>query len=432
MKLSRLFSFDWLKSKERKEYLEKSKLFFNIKQENIYKKLIYNNNSITIVMNDNNVISFNCNFDQYNNIRVVDTEENLYKLIRIYTNNNKNDEEIIKVNDFYCFENNPDFKVDYSDNKVYLNPSPLPLPNMIISSFIEIIELMNMYPDYNEGLLEEYESLKMFWYKLSLSPLEICRESVYEYIKANDVKITPLGNIIAYRNIVTYSTFYKDYSLIDITNIISKVKRWKKSLKSYYLFYYIPCNELVLSTIIDGKDVDKYKYIGNLNDINKDIDEGLHIETIYTSQNNQGKYKFKIGDVYQLIDEVPDANVGNCNSNGLHFSSKFGYNYSAFGDTSVCVLINPSKAIYIPINENGKGRTTEMKIACKYNEHDHIDYDLIKQADEEYNEFTINQIHDILKTKSFETVVVNDNVPNITFNNIQDIQNILKNKTVKI
>jgi hypothetical protein len=89
----------------------------------------------------------------------------------------------------------------------------------------------------------------------------------------------------------------------------------------------------------------------------------------------------------------------------------------------IITLINPSKTICVPLNETGKFRTTEMFIACvNPNEHGvHIDEELIKEADEKYHQFSIEQLNSAIRDKSFEKISIQDEIPEITFSNLKEI-----------
>ena len=75
-----------------------------------------------------------------------------------------------------------------------------------------------------------------------------------------------------------------------------------------------------------------------------------------------------------------------------------------------------------------------MMIACiNPNERGiHIDESLIEEADEKYNQYTIDELEDSLKNKSFENYSIEENVPQISLLDMKTITETLKNRIVNV
>lgn len=459
MNIKRFFSFDWLKSEERKELeqLRRLKLEEEIKkkilvesifkepvylEQKVYKNLYFSGNSITVILNEGEVLSSECDLEKYARIKESKTKEEILSLL--YPKENKKEEYVIAKNDLAILEVNSDFEV--VGTKVYLKPCKLEIPEIVKATFIEILEKKlaissAFYPqdlqttinvsNQLEQLDEQYESLKMFWYKLSTSSVEKCRESVLRFCRDNDVRLSKLGNLITYRCVEVYNYESDDEkTLKEFLNLT----KGKLNLNNYYLLKYIGKDVQPLYTYVH-KYTNKNKYpkdyvvISKLNNV-----EIKQKETIYTSQHSYGKYTFKIGDVYKLNDdEQPDDTLDNCSSNGLH-SASCHWDYSSFGKVKVVTLINPAKTIFVPSSDTGKFRCSEMKIAClNPNQRGvHIDESLIEQADKEYNDYTIEELQNIVKNKDFSSLSVQENVPLLSLPDLKDIVHVLQNKVVKI
>lgn len=110
------------------------------------------------------------------------------------------------------------------------------------------------------------------------------------------------------------------------------------------------------------------------------------------------------------------------------------YNYSSFGDVPVVVLVNPSKAITVPVGEIGKLRTIEMFVACVNDKPQgvHFDEDSLLAFDEEYNNLTIKELEDAIRDKSFKSASILDEVSPITFTDLKSIKNMLSNRVIKV
>lgn len=457
MNIKRLFSFDWFGSEERKEIKEKIKQLelenarltgqkvlleeFQKKINEIktpikpYKNLYFTGTNVTVIT-ETGMLQSECSLEQYELIKEAKTEEEIKNIL--YKKEQKEEEYEFQKDDVAILKVNDDFEV--INKEVFLKPVKLKLPDIVTATFIELLEKKlaissAFYPQdlqttihaSNElkELDEQYEGLKIFWYKLSTNSVEKCRESVLRFCKDNDVKISRLGNLITYRCVEVYN----------------KETKFNKDLKAVLKTVSNPNNYYLLQSNLDNslKTVHKYtnknRYPKDYNVLGKLSEISLEKqETVYTSQHSYGKYTFKIGDVYKLNeDEKPDDSLQNCSSHGLH-SASCHWNYSSFGKVPVVALINPAKTIFVPSSDSGKFRCSEMKIAC-LNPNEigvHIDYELIKQADEEYNDYTIEQLQEIVKTKSFENVSVGENLPLLNLQDIKDIAEILKQKIVKI
>lgn len=206
-------------------------------------------------------------------------------------------------------------------------------------------------------------------------------------------------------------------------------KKWKKGIKNYEVFKNEP-GEFVFDKPNANYDI----HIGNLFELynNQSFLKEEPIK-LYTSQNSYGKYAFAIGDVYKADEGDIDLDASRCAAGGLHFAA-VDYDYSGFGDVSVVVLINPAKTITIPIDECSKGRTTEMKIACiNPNSYGvHIEDEFIEKADEEYNEYTLEELKEAISTKCVENLSVQDEITELSIPEVKNISEILKSRIVKV
>lgn len=452
------FDFGWFKSEERKklEQLQikelelKNELLENTIDDTVkqqfkpYKKLIYTNGSITAVLGNGIVITKKgCDRLLFDKIRDAYSEDVVRNLLLPDTEPIVNwtttytEEEIghVKKN-LNVFDNHADFIRE--KDSVYLKGVKLPLVPVVLASFIEIIEklrLASVDKVCNDSLVallnKQYTSLKMFWLKLATSPRQESREQVLKFCKENDIKLSKTGNIIGYRRVVPWDT---DEELNDfVTEQYTKIKNWKKSPANYVVHLDIKGAYFIMGVpLLPHNAINDKSYVGNLAELKASQCEKT--EQYYTSQYNKGKYVFKIGDVYKATEEDRLNESELCSAgSGIHFAS-VEYDYSGFGAVPVVVLINPAKTVVIPKDEMAKGRTLEMKIACiNPNMHGvHINEDLIEKADEEYNEFTIDELEQAVASKDFSSLCIEEEVPVINLVELKDITEQLRNRVVSI
>lgn len=445
------FKFTWFSSKEREEILKtqedlkqeivdiKSKIIKD-KAEDLgsdkpYKKLLFTGDTLLITLNNADTISKTpVSIDLINKIRNAKTEDEVIKLLQYQENKVSEEEEIKEERNLIKKHSNvllshPDF--DQIGDFIYFKNVRIPVPDVILSSFIELIEKLNAlkYGDAEKQDLEEqYEALKMFWLKLALNPLEQSRNDLLLFIKKNDVKITKSGNLILYRRIVNIAK--KDNGLVKFvsTNYFKVKNVWKKSPKVF--FVYSKGNKHFISRD-KNKDAQFGKFQGSLYDLYKN--PVANDQNVFTSWHNKGKHTIRVGQVYQIKDTEINLNNGLCAAGGLH-AACVNYNYNGFGDTPVVVLVSPSKAITVPVNEWGKLRTTEMFIVCVNNKPHGVHYDEgnLDLFDDEYNKFTIGELEQSIANKSFEAISIKENIPEVTIKDIKTISEILKQKLIKV
>lgn len=441
-----MFKFNWFSSKERKDYerLKTEELALNEDLKSIvtelkikpelplrpFKNLYHSDGNLTIVFNDGSVLTkTDITQDLFDSIKYAATEVDIIKLLtpepEVLISNvvieTKDERNLVSAN-LDILKDNSDFRIE--GKKVYFTGVDLELPAIVVASFIEILEkldVVNIQGTTDEFLNEQYIALKMFWLKLALNGIEQSREDLLNFCRKNDVRITINGNLVLYRRIVTLGD--KNKTLVEfISQQYYKIKKWKKSPKNFY----VHDNDGEFS-IQDEKyhRLNSDKSRGNLHDLYLDLPNMEANE--FTSYHNKGKHIIRIGELYQIDESGINLNNGLCAAGGLH-AAAVDYNYSSFGDTPVVVLVNPSKAITVPTGETGKLRTTEMFIAAINDKPhgEHFDEDAISYFDEEYNNITVEELEEALKNKSFKPASVEDEISPITFKDMESIKDLLK------
>lgn len=409
----------------------------------LIKKCIYNvsTKNIDIVFTDGDVISAVVESNIYEQIRNTSSKEDVLQLL---TPNNvkgsdydidKNDEKFIKEQITPIVDilsDVQDFKVVNTD--VFLKGvNSISIPSSIVAEFIRLVSEIQDLQDNSSELIayeqldklkEEYDSLLMFTYKLLLNPLKDSREQLLNFIKKNDIKITSYGNLVLYR--ACWESKTEDTELVRfVAKEYLKIKAWKKSPKNYEVVE----DEKGLRCVSFGEVHESYK--GNLAELYSKLPEMQSKGKQYYS--DHGKKKIVIGDIYKIDDKDVNLDANVCAAGGLHCAS-YDYDYSGFGDTNLIVLVNPSKTITVPTYDFSKMRVSEMMIVgINPNERGvHIDDAFYSNLDENYHDYSIDELQEAFKNKSFEPISVSTEVTELSLTEVVNITDILKNRIVEV
>lgn len=451
--------FNWFNSEEREEIKNLKEEVVEIKnlhkellsEIKLYKSRIHTGDTTIVVTNDGKILEKEDKDKTiYNSLNKAKSEAQIINTLSHDPQNND-----IPIDAYNVLYNSEDFT--FKDDKVFYKEVKVPIPELILAEFIFLLEKLKLAKSKGDKKdIENYEDLynrvSFFWLKVAYSPMAEV-DNILTFIKKNDIRLSRRGNIVGYRRVKKWSvekavkpikkskTVKKNSELDDfIIEQWNKVKKAKKSPKNYNVY-----DDNGYVCIDNKKKHDYNKFIGVLSELKDSLTEVPEVEVkeepvverqLYTSSHNSGKYVFGIGDVYKMEGEEPDMNVGNCASGGLH-GAAVNYDYGSFGDTPVVVLINPAKAIFVtPRGEEAKFRCSEMKIACinPNGRGIHVKDELIEEADKEYNEYSINELYEIVKNDSFRNIIPDSIAPKITVEmvDLKKIAEMLKNKVVNI
>lgn len=455
MKFS-FFSFQWLSSEERKlkkQELELKKEELLLKEKRLnkeepevlqkefmeqvltaptkpFKSVRVIGKTCMVVLNDGTTLSKD-DPELLGKVRQAQNEEDIIELF-CKTESVKEDEEETKLvaGNLDILKGHEDFVVE--GDRVKMKGVNLWIPPIVLASFIELLEKMEtVWDDSEDGCIsceideleEQYQALKAFWLKLCLNGREQSRQDLLSFCKENDVKITKNGNLVLYRNLVSTKNTDSAYTKF-VSQQYFKIKSFKKSPSNY--------------EVVDNNG--KFELInhkGNTNDF-KSLAESYkslpkEVGNVFTSWNNKGKYKIKIGEIYKIDENDINLDNGVCHGGGLH-CAWVGYDYSSYGDTPVVVLVSPSKAITVPLSDRGKLRTTEMFVAAINDKPigEHFSEEDLSAFDEEYNHLSIQELEEGLKSKSFSAISVKNEVSPLTPVDMENVKEMLKSRIISI
>lgn len=413
------------------------------KSEVILNSVYYpDSNRGVIVLTDNTILQASLDEGQFNFVTSLNNKEGILNYLRGLNEENDesiNEEEIEISKTISPILNLLDFTEDFivNDEKVYLKEvKSIKLSKFIVAEFLRILSELQEnlrikngvdYVIKKEDLNDEYKSLLMFTYKLLLNPIESSREDCLEYVKRFNIKLTNTGNMIMYRRILSVDTSNKD--LIDfVSTQYIKVKSWKKSPKNYEVF---DDNGLIIAQ--GDKRHDYNNHQGNLADLYNSLSQLK--ENRYTD-NHTRTYDIRIGATYKINEEDIDLNKNGSCGGSLHVAEGKVFNYKSFGDTPVVCIVNPMHVYKMDSGCSGKIGVKQMFIAAivKQDEFDNyidIDNQNLVNFDELYHNETLEELSNSLKNKSFENLTIKDQSPEITIKEVQNIENVLINKTIK-
>lgn len=414
----------------------------------LIQKCIYNvgTKNIDVVFTDGDVISGVVEQYIYEQIRNASSKEEVLDLL-IPKNSKGSDYDIDKEEEDIKTQIAPivsilseidNFEVVGED--VFLKGvKSIAIPSSIVAEFIRIVsEIQNLQDNSSElidyeqldKLKEEYNSLLMFTYKLLLNPLKESREQLLNFIKKNDIKITSYGNLVLYR--ACWESKNENTELIRfVAKEYLKIKAWKKSPKNYTVASRLGNYKLLLNNEIPKDDNPYWENQGNLAELYSKLPEMQSKGKQYYS--DHGKKKIVIGDIYKIDDKDVNLDANVCAAGGLHCAS-YDYDYSGFGDTNLIVLVNPSKTITVPTYDFSKMRVSEMMIVgINPNERGvHIDEGFYSNLDENYHNYSIDELQEAFKNKSFEPISVSTEVTELSLKEVVNVTDILKNRIVEI
>lgn len=402
-----------------------------------YKNIYYSNGNLTVVLKDGTMLGKAGDAVLVYAVKNATSQqeiENLMidRIVEPQPVHSKQEYETVQERELVSdnldvFYDNPEFEV--KGKEVFLKGVNLAMPASVIASFIEILEQQQGIMEFGirdnnlPELFDQLQALKMFWLKLALNTIPQSREDMLTFVCKNDVRITKNGNVVLYRRIVSKTGADQNF----VTFVSQQYYRLKKQNQNTRDFAV-------------AKVGDDYGLI-DLRDYNGETgpEPFMNLQVAYmelpTYETNtftawhDKKVEIKIGGIYKIPDTGINLNNGICAAGGLH-AACVTYDYSGFGDLPVVVLVNPSKAITVPVNETGKLRTTEMFIACVNDKPHgiHFDDSALGAFDEEYHDLSLSELEEAARTKSFEKLAVADTVPAISLVDLNVIKNMLKNR----
>ena len=379
------------------------------------------NDTLTIVMNDGNIITKSpATSDDFNLARGCTSEACLFDLVstqEVKDARRKAEAEYEKIK---AVQRGAEYlatlkEFEMKDGSLYLKGISRSLPPLLVEEFLEVVGR------YGGTDNDEFNALHRFFMWCCLNPRAEVADKLFNFLKKNSFSITKQGFFVALRNVVT---LHGSTELVQfVSNAYNKVKAvWKKKPEDYHVFLEngeykmvhgdamykketstcsycdgsgtIPCEDEDWDDSSECYECDgtgecedivlavKGENIGNLTELYLDLPN--RAENRFTDAHTR-TFDIRIGRPVSMPMEKCRWNTDDCGAEGLHFTSDE-IHYVGCGDTSVLVLINPMKVVgigeskgrcyeYLPIMTVPREEATEIL-------HD-LDFDTL-ELDESY------------------------------------------------
>ena len=348
------------------------------------------NDTLTIVMNDGNIITkAPATSEDFNAARACTTEACLFNLVssdEVREEKRKAEAEFekamaIKRGALYLSQLE---EFEMKNGSLYFKDINRSIPPLMVEGLLEIVGKFGGTDN------DAFKGMHRFFMWCCLNPRAEVADKLYNFLHKNSFKITKQGFFVALRNVVT---LHGGTELVQfVSNAYNKVKAvWKKSPNDYFVFLEngeyrmvhedaIYTQETCTCTYCDGTGtipecdewedseeccecdgtgeyVDtvlavKGENIGNLTELYLDLPN--RAENRFTDAYTK-TFDIRIGRAVSMDPAKCRWNTDDCGAEGLHFTSDE-IHYVGCGDTSVLVLINPMKVVGIG---ESKGRCWE-------------------------------------------------------------------------
>jgi hypothetical protein len=386
------------------------------------------NDTLTIVMNDGNIITKTpATSDDFNTARECTSEACLFDLVSTQEVKDARRKAEAEYEKAKAVQRGAEYlatldQFEMKDGSLYLKGINRSLPPLLVEEFLEVVGR------YGGTDNDEFNALHRFFMWCCLNPRAEVANDLFNFLKKNSFSITKQGFFVALRNVVT---LHGSNELVHfVSNAYNKVKAvWKKNPTDYFIFLQddgtykmvhkdaISREETEICTYCDGSGYvpgcDEDGFESDDDDLNRecpdcdgtgeithyyDNDHGENIGNLtelYLDLPNRAENRFtdahtrtfdiRIGRPVNMPMEECNWSRADCAHAGLHFTSDE-IHYVGCGDTSVLILINPMKVVgigeskgrcyeYLPIMTVPREEATEIL-------HD-LDFDTL-ELDESY------------------------------------------------
>jgi hypothetical protein len=349
------------------------------------------NDTLTIVMNDGNIITkAPATSEDFNAARACTTEACLFNLVssdEVREEKRKAEAEFekamaIKRGALYLSQLE---EFEMKNGSLYFKDINRSIPPLMVEGLLEIVGKFGGTDN------DAFKGMHRFFMWCCLNPRAEVADKLYNFLHKNSFKITKQGFFVALRNVVT---LHGGTELVQfVSNAYNKVKAvWKKSPNDYFVFLENGEYRMVHEDAIYTQETCTCTYCdgtGTIPECDEEYDDseecpecdgtGEYVDTVlavkgenignltelYLDLPNRAENRFtdaytktfdiRIGRAVSMDPAKCRWNTDDCGAEGLHFTSDE-IHYVGCGDTSVLVLINPMKVVGIG---ESKGRCWE-------------------------------------------------------------------------
>ena len=349
------------------------------------------NDTVTIVMNDGNIITkAPATSVDFNAARDCRTEACLFDLVSTQEVKDERRKAEAEYEKAKAIQKGAEYlatleEFEMKDGSLYLKGINRSLPPLLVEEFLEVVGKHGGTDN------DEFNALHRFFMWCCLNPRAEVANDLFNFLKKNSFSITKQGFFVALRNVVT---LHGSTELVQfISNAYNKVKAvWKKKPDEYHVFLENGEYKMVHGDAMYKKETCTCSYCdgtGTIPECDEEYDDSeecpecdgtgeyedlvLAVEgenlgnltELYLDLPNRAENRFtdahtktfdiRIGRPVNMPMEDCNWSRADCAHAGLHFTSDE-IHYVGCGDTSVLILINPMKVVGIG---DAKGRCYE-------------------------------------------------------------------------
>lgn len=227
-----------------------------------------------------------------------------------------------------------DDRFEIKNDSVYLKGIPISIPRFLLNQILDTSQTRY-----------DTESLINFWKWASLIQSAESRDSLFNYIHHNYLKILPNGFFLATRRVVN------NWSSLDMF-VFKKYQERRKLHRSTNIIVWKVDGEYKISN-----DILQGEFIGNLYSMYKSLPLRFKSKTLssITKEPLYFDYGVTTSENPENVDWNPNQQCGA----GIHVHNG-SYNDNDFGDVRVLCLINPADVVACPLNDNSKMRVLSI------------------------------------------------------------------------
>ena len=350
------------------------------------------NDTLTIVMNDGNIITKSpATSEDFNSARDCKTEDCLFDLVSTQEVKDQRRKAEAEYEKAKAIQRGAEFlatleEFEMKNGSLYLKGISRSLPPLLVEEFLEVVG------KHSGTKNDEFNALHRFFMWCCLNPRAEVADKLFNFLKKNSFSITKQGFFVALRNVVT---LHGGTELVQfVSNAYNKVKAvWKKKPEDYFVFLENGEYKMVHKDAIYKEETCTCSYCDGTGTIPECEEDEYEDSEECPECNGNGEYVDLVlavkgedlGDLTELYLDLPNRaenrftdaytktfdirigrpvsmpmekcrwNTDDCGAEGLHFTSDE-IHYVGCGDTSVLVLINPMKVVGIG---ESKGRCYE-------------------------------------------------------------------------
>lgn len=227
-----------------------------------------------------------------------------------------------------------DDRFEVKDESVYIKGIPISIPQFLLNKMLD-----------TSNHLYSTNSLINFWKWASLVKNAESRDSLFQYIHDNNLKILPNGFFLAVRRVAN------NWSELD-KFVYTQYKERRRLHRSTNIVIWLVNGEYVLSN--DGVEGD---LVGNLYALYKALPLRFKSKTLSSITNLPLYFDFGVttSEDPEYVDWEPKKQCGA----GIHVHNG-NYNDYGYGDARILCVINPADVVACPLNDNSKMRVLSI------------------------------------------------------------------------